>query len=126
MRYGSIDIGTNAVLLLVMESNGQLDELYDASTITRLGEGVLATGRLIRPAMERTVGALVRYRRVLDDYGVETLDCFGTAALREAENRAEFVEMAWQRAGIRVRVIRRYEEAYYTYLSVKDDPRIEG
>jgi len=126
MRYGSIDIGTNAVLLLVMESNGQLDELYDASTITRLGAGVLATGRLIRPAMERTVGALVRYRRVLDDYGVETLDCFGTAALREAENRAEFVEMAWQRAGIRVRVIRRYEEAYYTYLSVKDDPRIEG
>jgi len=126
MRYGSIDIGTNAVLLLVMESKGQLDELYDASTITRLGEGVLATGRLIRPAMERTVGALVRYRRVLDDYGVETPDCFGTAALREAENRAEFVEMAWQRAGIRVRVIRRYEEAYYTYLSVKDDPRIEG
>jgi len=126
MRYGSIDIGTNAVLLLVMESNGQLDELYDASTITRLGEGVLATGRLIRPAMERTVGALVRYRRVLDDYGVETPDCFGTAALREAANRDEFVEMAWQRAGIRVRVISEYEEAYYTYLSVKDDPRIEG
>jgi len=126
MRYGSIDIGTNAVLLLVMESNGQLDELYDASTITRLGEGVLATGRLIRPAMERTVGALVRYRRVLDDYGVETPDCFGTAALREAANRDEFVEMAWRRTGIRVRVISEYEEAYYTYLSVKDDPRIEG
>jgi exopolyphosphatase/guanosine-5'-triphosphate,3'-diphosphate pyrophosphatase len=126
MRYGSIDIGTNAVLLLVMESNGQLDELYDASTITRLGEGVLATGRLIRPAMERTVEALERCRRVLDDYGVETPDCFGTAALREAANRDEFVEMAWRRTGIRVRVISEYEEAYYTYLSVKDDPRIEG
>jgi exopolyphosphatase/guanosine-5'-triphosphate,3'-diphosphate pyrophosphatase len=126
MRYGSIDIGTNAVLLLVVESNGQLEELYDASTITRLGEGILATGRLIRPAMERTVGALVRCRRVLDDYGVKTLDCFGTAALREAANRDEFVEMAWQRAGIRVRVISEYEEAYYTYLSVKDDPQICG
>jgi exopolyphosphatase/guanosine-5'-triphosphate,3'-diphosphate pyrophosphatase len=126
MRCGSIDIGTNAVLLLVMESNGQLEELYDASTITRLGEGILATGRLIRPAMERTVGALVHYRRVLDDYGVKTLDCFGTAALREAANRDEFVEMAWKRAGIRVRVISEYEEAYYTYLSVKDDPQICG
>ena len=99
MRHGSIDIGTNAVLLLVMESNGHLDELYDTSTITRLGEGLLATGRLTRPAMERTVGALVHYRRVLDGYGVETPDCFGTAALREAANRDEFVEMAWQRAG---------------------------
>ncbi len=126
MRYASIDIGTNAVLLLVMESKGQLDELYDASTITRLGEGLLATGRLTRPAMERTVGTLVDYRRMLDHYGVETPDCFGTAALREAANRDEFVEMAWQRAGIRVRVISEYEEAYYTYLSVKDDPLICG
>ena len=128
MRHGSIDIGTNAVLLLVMESNanGRLDELYDASQITRLGEGLLATGRLAGPAMERTVGALVRYRRLLDDYGVETPDCFGTAALREAENRDEFVEMARQRAGIKVRVISGYEEAYYTYLSVRDDPQISG
>jgi exopolyphosphatase/guanosine-5'-triphosphate,3'-diphosphate pyrophosphatase len=126
MRYEAIDIGTNAVLLLVMEANGQLDELYDASTITRLGEEVLATGRLAGCAMERTVGALVHYRRVLDDYGVETVDCFGTAALREAANRDEFVEMAWRRAGIRVRVISEYEEAYYTYLSVKDDAQIRG
>ncbi len=126
MRYASIDIGTNAVLLLVMESSGELVELYDASTITRLGEGLLATGRLMRPAIERTVGALIDYRRILDHYGVETPDCFGTAALREAANREEFVEMAWQRAGIRVRVISEYEEAYYTYLSVKDDPQICG
>ena len=79
MRCASIDVGTNAVLLLVMESNGRLEELHDAATITRLGEGLLATGRLIRPAMERTVGALEGYRRILDEYGVETVDCFGTA-----------------------------------------------
>jgi exopolyphosphatase/guanosine-5'-triphosphate,3'-diphosphate pyrophosphatase len=126
MRYGSIDIGTNAVLLLVMESKGQIEELYDASTITRLGEGISATGRLTGCAMERTVDALVHYRRLLDDYGVETPECFGTAALREAANRDEFIGMVWQRARIRVRVISEYEEAYYTYLSVKDDPGIEG
>ena len=34
--------------------------------------------------------------------------------------------MARQRAGIRVRVFSEYEEAYYTYLSVKDDARIKG
>lgn len=126
MRSAAIDIGTNAVLLLVLESDGRIVELYDASTITRLGEGVLAAGRLSLPAMERTVEALVRYRRVLDDLGVGTVDCFGTAALREAANGDEFVEMARRRAGIGVRVISAYEEAYYTYLSVKDDAQILG
>ena len=126
MRYASIDIGTNAVLLLVMESNGEIRELYDASRITRLGEGLLATGRLGPPAMERTVAALVHYRRLLDGYGVEAPDCYGTAELREAANSDEFVEAAWRRAGFRVRVISEYEEAYYTYLSVKDDPHIHG
>ena len=126
MRCASIDVGTNTVLLLVMEPNGRLEELHDAATITRLGEGLLGSGRLIRPAMERTVKALESYRRILDELGAETVDCFGTSALREAENRDEFLEMAQRRAGITVRVLSEYEEAYYTYLSVKDDARIEG
>lgn len=126
MRYASIDIGTNTVLLLVMESNGGLVELHDAATVTRLGEGLLGSGRLARPAMERTVKALEEYRRVLDGFGVETADAYGTSALREAANRDEFIEMARRRAGIGVRVFSEYEEAYYTYLSVKDDARIQG
>ncbi len=126
MRCASIDVGTNAVLLLVMESNGQLVELHDAATITRLGEGLLASGRLIPPAMERTVKALEEYRRVIDRFGVETVVCYGTSALREAVNRDEFMETVQRRTGIKVRVFSEYEEAYYTYLSVKDDPLIKG
>ena len=125
-RCASIDIGTNAVLLLVMESNEGLEELLDASTITRLGEGLLSAGRLGRTAMERTAAALEGYRRVLDGYGAPDAVCFGTSALREAANRDEFIEMARQRAGFDVRVISEREEAYYTYLSVRDDLAIEG
>ena len=125
-RCASIDIGTNAVLLLVMESKEGLEELLDASTITRLGEGLLSTGRLGRAAMERTAAALEDYRRVLDGYGAPEAVCFGTSALREAANRDEFLEMARLRAGFDVRVISEREEAYYTYLSVRDDPQIKG
>jgi exopolyphosphatase/guanosine-5'-triphosphate,3'-diphosphate pyrophosphatase len=125
MKYASIDIGTNAVLLLIVDQ-AALEEITDASTITRLGEGVLAHGRLSGEAMERTIRVLEGYRRIIDGYGARVTSCFGTSALRESENRDEFIRAAQQRAGLRVRVMSEREEAYYTYLSVKNDPQIEG
>jgi exopolyphosphatase/guanosine-5'-triphosphate,3'-diphosphate pyrophosphatase len=127
MTYGSIDIGTNAVLLLIMEDrNRGLKELLDTSTITRLGEGVLQHGRLAPAAMERTVKALETYRKLLDEHHAAHIACFGTSALREAHNRDDFIDMVHARTSLKVRVISEYEEAYYTYLSVKDDPGIAG
>jgi exopolyphosphatase/guanosine-5'-triphosphate,3'-diphosphate pyrophosphatase len=76
--------------------------------------------------MERTIAALQNYRMILDGYDARIVSCFGTSALREAENRDEFIGMARERARIDVEVFSEYEEAYYTYLSVKDDRLISG
>ncbi len=76
--------------------------------------------------MERTVAALQHYRRILDAYGVEMPDCYGTSAMREAGNREEFIVMARQRSNIAVRVMTERDEAYYTYLSVRNDEAIDG
>ncbi len=127
MNLASIDIGTNAVLLLILkkEETG-LKELFDASTITRLGEGLLRHRTLSAPAMERTVRAIEKYREIIDSYGAWPVCCFGTSALREAENREQFIRMVRESAGIEVRTISEHEEAYYTYLSVIRDRRIAG
>ena len=95
-------------------------------TITRLGEGLLKNHRLSGEAMERTIAALEKYRTALDAHHGEIVRSFGTSALREAENREEFIEMARRRAGFDVEVFSEYEEAYYTYLSVNRDPAISG
>ena len=127
MTYGSIDIGTNAVLLLIMAATDEgLREVADLSTITRLGERLLEHRRLSGEAMERTVKALENYRTVFDANHGSDVSAFGTSALREAENRDEFMEMARKRAGFDVKVFSEYEEAYYTYLSVNHDPAIPG
>lgn len=126
MRHGAIDIGSNAVLLLVMEDGDHPKEILDTSTITRLGEGVLGTGLLSDAAMERTTLALEGYRTVLDRHGVHSTRCFATAAVREAGNRETFIAMAGERAGLTVEVFSEYQEARYTYLSVRSDPAIQG
>ncbi len=126
MRHGAIDIGSNAVLLLVMENDGRLREILDTSTITRLGEGVIRTHRLSAAAVERTTAVLEKYRAILDQNGVASARCFGTSAVREADNRAEFIAMVQERTGLSIEVFSEYQEAYYTYLSVRSDPAIPG
>ncbi len=67
----AIDCGTNSVRLLVVDGDGAT--LERLMTITRLGEGVDATGRLLPEAIDRTLDVLARYRALMDQHGVELL-----------------------------------------------------
>ncbi|MBU6330725.1 MAG: exopolyphosphatase, partial [Acidobacteria bacterium] len=66
-RVAAIDCGTNSVRLLV--SDGGRVTVERLMRITRLGEGVDATGRLSAAAIDRTIGVLREYREVIDRLG---------------------------------------------------------
>jgi exopolyphosphatase/guanosine-5'-triphosphate,3'-diphosphate pyrophosphatase len=123
MKYASIDVGTNAVLLMIAEVTDQIEEISDTATITRLGEGLKETGILAREAMDRTLNALRRYRMMADECQVKEILCVGTAALREAKNRNTFLEHVHGELSFPVQVISEHDEAYYTYLSVRQGMR---
>src|ERR671919_1746925 len=89
----SLDIGTNSTRVLVaLPVDGKLDILDRRNTITRLGQGVGASGRLAAAAVERTLDCLRGYRAVLDDHGVERVRVAATSAARDAANREEFFD----------------------------------
>ncbi len=120
MRLASVDIGTNTVRLLVADANGgSLRFVFQDRAVVRLGEGLSRTGRLKKEAMERAVLALERFKRSCDELGVEKVVPIATAAVREAENRDEFLKLVLERVGWRVRVISGEQEARFTYLGVK-------
>lgn len=126
MTYASIDIGTNAVLLLIADFTDGIREIIDLSTITRLGEGLIKTGALSSSAMTRTFEALEKYAQIAGEHRVDQVVCYGTSALREARNSREFIERVEGSLGWRLKAISTYEEAYYTYLSVREDPAMAG
>ena len=67
-----VDLGTNTTRLLVAEvEDGAVEELERRTTITSLGQGVDATGRLADEAMDRVREALAGYREVIDRLGVD-------------------------------------------------------
>jgi len=126
MSCASIDIGTNAVLLLIADLADGIREILDVSTITRLGEGLIRTGELLPAAMTRTYEALEKYGELANKHGVEQVVCYGTSALREARNSSEFIDRVEKGLGWRLKVISTYQEAYYTYLSVREDRVMAG
>jgi len=122
MRLAAIDIGTNTVKLTLVEQDGEgrFVPLIDTSRTTRLGEGM--RGRLLREtAMRRTLEALRDYLSFCQEYRVERIAAVGTAALREAMNRDEFLARA-QELGVEVEVISGEEEARLSFLAVRRDP----
>src|SRR5665213_858214 len=88
----AIDCGTNSTRLLVADAEGR--PLERLMRITRLGQGVDATGRLAPEAIERCVAVLVEYRQVMDRLGVGRGRLAATSAARDATNGADFLQRA--------------------------------
>lgn len=110
----AIDCGTNSTRLLVVDRWGA--PLTRRMRITRLGQGVAATGRLAPEAVERTVATLLGYRRVMDDLGVQRVRITATSAARDASNRHEFFDAAEASVGFVPELLTGDEEGQLSFI----------
>ena len=83
--------------------------------IVRLGQGVDSTGRLAPEALERTLGALSGYARIIGDLSAEAVRMVATSATRDAANAAEFVGGVISVLGIEPEVLSGTDEAYLSF-----------
>jgi exopolyphosphatase/guanosine-5'-triphosphate,3'-diphosphate pyrophosphatase len=104
----ALDCGTNSTRLLVADATGR--PLERLMTITRLGQGVDATGRLAPDAIARTADVLRGYRRVMDRHGVGRARLAATSAARDAGNRDEFFVAARAASGVEPELLSGEEE----------------
>jgi len=127
-RLQVIDIGTNSVRSIVVEVpvGGARQVIDDEKAMTRLGQGLEATGRLDAEAIERTMEALKAMRDIGASLGVSDVRAIATEAVRRAENGPEFVARALAETGTEIEVVSSEEEGRLVWLSaqaqVKDEP----
>ena len=121
MRLASVDIGTLTCRLLIADflPGGPLREVRSERRILRLGEGVDQTKRLGVAAMERVIQCLREWKEVIDTYNVNACVAVATSAVRDAENRDEFLEGVAFEGGFEVEVISGEEEARRTMLGIR-------
>jgi exopolyphosphatase/guanosine-5'-triphosphate,3'-diphosphate pyrophosphatase len=119
MRVGVVDIGTNSTRLLIADvEDGAIDELDRRSEVTRLGQGVDASGHLAEEAMTRVFATLAAYRDALDaaDVPADARVAVLTSAARDAANGAGFVRRVRDDYRLDAHTIAGEEEARLTFL----------
>jgi exopolyphosphatase/guanosine-5'-triphosphate,3'-diphosphate pyrophosphatase len=114
-----IDVGSNSVRLVVYRIDGRaLWTVYNEKVVAGLGRDLLATGRLSPDGIEAAIGALRRFRAVLDGWRADEVTAAATAAVREAADGRAFLKRVHDETGLDVRVLTGEEEARYAALGV--------
>jgi len=119
MRIAAVDVGSNSIHLVVVESDsmGNQRVLAREKTMVRLVKGVAKSGLISPESFQAGLEALALMAEVIRGFQCETLMACGTAVLREASNAPEFIAEA-SRLGIHIRIISGEEEARLIFQAV--------
>lgn len=109
----AIDCGSNSTRLIVVGGDGRV--IDREMRITRLGEGVDATGVLSPAAVDRTVAVLQAYSDTMNSHDVGARRVVATSAVRDATNADEFLEAATAIVGVRTEILSGEEEGRLSF-----------
>lgn len=119
-RIAIIDLGSNSARLIVMHiyENGAYNLVYNQKEPVRLSEGMASSGLLQPAAMQRAIDMLTIFAHMIELLAVDRTLAVATAAVRNAANGPEFIELVKQKTGISVQIINGETEATLGYLGV--------
>lgn len=116
-KYGAVDIGSNAIRLLVVsviEQEGK-DTIFKKTSLVRvpirLGAEVFLEGRISEGNIERMVDAMTAFRLLMNTHGIKRYRACATSAMREASNGLQIAETIKNESNIVIDIIDGKDEA---------------
>jgi exopolyphosphatase/guanosine-5'-triphosphate,3'-diphosphate pyrophosphatase len=122
LRYAAIDIGSNAVRLLIADiKQNEATISFKKNTLIRvplrLGDDAFLDKKISVKKIEDLLKTMVAFRNLIDVYKVSEYMACATSAMREATNGAEIVAMIKKDAGIDLEIVEGQREAKIIYAS---------
>lgn len=116
VHYAGIDIGSNAVRLLIkcIDLDSPEQELTKVQLIRiplRLGEDSFVKGRIGKKKSKQLISLMRAYKELMNIFEVVAYRACATSAMRDARNHKELVEEVRKQTGIQIDVIGGREEA---------------
>lgn len=120
--YAAIDIGSNAVRLLIKRlttdpSTGLLvlNKEMMLRYPLRLGFDVFSEGKISRERSRNLQRLMIAYRNLMDIYGVDQYRACATSAMRDSKNGPKLIKKIKKSANIKIDIITGQEEARIVY-----------
>lgn len=116
MKFGAIDIGTNAARLLVGEVTKEdghffVNKVSYTRIPLRLGGDVFENGRISKKKADHFVKTMKAFSLIAEIFEVKELRACATSAMREAKNSKSVRERILSETGVSIDVISGEEEA---------------
>jgi exopolyphosphatase/guanosine-5'-triphosphate,3'-diphosphate pyrophosphatase len=116
-KYAAIDIGSNAMRLLIaniVEQDGKETQFNKSSLVRvpiRLGEDSFTVGKISEENILRMIDAMNAFRLLMKVHKVEKFMAFATSAMREAINAKEVIAIIKKETEIKIEIIDGKKEA---------------
>lgn len=115
-RYAAIDIGSNAVRLLIgeiAEENGHrfVNKISYTRIPLRLGEEVFVTGSISAKKTADFIKAMKAFALIAEIFKVKALRACATSAMRDASNGQAIIDQVLSETGVPIEIISGDEEA---------------
>ena len=116
-KYAAIDIGSNAMRLLIANIVEQDDKetQFNKSSLVRvpirLGQDAFTVGAISEENIDRMCDAMKAFSLLMKVHKVEQYKAFATSAMREAYNGKEVTEIIKKKTGIKIEIIDGKKEA---------------
>ncbi|WMW78709.1 exopolyphosphatase [Flavobacterium sp. 20NA77.7] len=116
-KYAAIDIGSNAMRLLITNIVEQKDKAtqFNKSALIRvpirLGQDAFTVGEISEENIDRMVDAMKAFKLLMKVYKVERYMACATSAMREAYNGKDVVDIVLQKSDIKIDIIDGKKEA---------------
>ena len=122
MKIAAIDIGSNAIRLLIKEfpfgDNTVSNKLLMVRLPVRMGEEVFISGEFSFERIELLTEGMNAYASILKVYKPDVFRVCATSAFREASNREKVIKKIEKQTGLQIEVISGEEEASLIYGNI--------
>jgi|TARA_R110000851_G_scaffold77514_3_gene170630 exopolyphosphatase/guanosine-5'-triphosphate,3'-diphosphate pyrophosphatase len=116
-KYGAVDIGSNAIRLLVMsviEQKGR-DTIFKKTSLVRvpirLGAEVFLDGKISDTSANRMIDAMTAFKLLMKTHNISRFRACATSAMREASNGHQVAEAIEKKCGLSINIIDGNDEA---------------
>lgn len=116
-KYAAIDIGSNAVRLLIaniIEEKGKSPRFKKSSLVRvpiRLGADVFLKQKISKHNTERMLDTMQAFKLLMKSHKIEKYKACATSAMREANNGLKIADEVEAKTGIKIDIINGEEEA---------------